>query len=138
MVEVDARSFRGYRPLRNENPRMGVRGVAWGRGRIGPLNRTMKISCTPNPGSGIPISEFRIPYGVWGILEYRTMRSWDRGSRARRARAGVTGWDIGCRTLRCYVNSGVGHWVSDGGGNLGKCDKREVTSGQTRKERLAH
>ena len=26
MVEVDARSFRGYRPLRNEKPRMGVRG----------------------------------------------------------------------------------------------------------------
>lgn len=27
----------------------------------------------------------------------------------------VTGWDIGCRTLEFYVNSGVGHWVSDGG-----------------------
>ena len=26
MAEVNARSFRGYRPLRNENPRMGVRG----------------------------------------------------------------------------------------------------------------
>ena len=26
MVEVDARSFRGYRPLRNENPRMGSGG----------------------------------------------------------------------------------------------------------------
>lgn len=67
------------------------------------------------------------------------MRSWDRGSRARRARAGVTGWDMGCRTLRCYANSGVGHWVS-WGGNLGKCDKwevgkRQVTSGQTRKDK---
>ena len=27
---------------------------------------------------------------------------------------GVTGCDMGCRTLRCYVNSGVGHWMSDG------------------------
>ena len=30
MVEVDARSFRGYRPLRNEKPRMGVRGCLEG------------------------------------------------------------------------------------------------------------
>ena len=35
MVEVNAHSFRGYRTLRNENPRMGVRGVAWGGGGDG-------------------------------------------------------------------------------------------------------
>jgi len=61
---MNARSFRGYRPLRNENPRMGVRG-SLGEGRIGPLNRTM-ISGVP--GSGIPNSEIRNPYGIWGIL----------------------------------------------------------------------
>jgi hypothetical protein len=31
--------------------------------------------------------------------------------------AGVTGSDMGCRTLEFYVNSGVGHWMS-GGVNL--------------------
>lgn len=36
MLEVDAHSFRGYRPLRNENPRMEVRG-SLGRGMIGLL-----------------------------------------------------------------------------------------------------
>jgi hypothetical protein len=36
MVEVNAHSFRGYRTLRNENPRMGVRGGAWrGDGLLG-------------------------------------------------------------------------------------------------------
>jgi hypothetical protein len=29
MVEVNAHSFRGYRTLRNENPRMGGPGVVW-------------------------------------------------------------------------------------------------------------
>jgi hypothetical protein len=61
MVEVDARSFRGYRPLRNENPRMGV------RGRLGGEDwPTQPHHDFLYPGSGIPISEFRIPYGVWG------------------------------------------------------------------------
>jgi hypothetical protein len=40
MVEVDARSFRGYRPLRNEKPRMGVRG-SLGRGWMGGLAYSM-------------------------------------------------------------------------------------------------
>jgi len=61
MVEVNARSFRGYRTLRNEKPRMGVRGW-FGRGMNGLLNRTM-ISGVP--GFRFWISEFRIPYGVW-------------------------------------------------------------------------
>ena len=40
MVEVTLDLIRGYRPLRNENPRMGVRGVVWegdGDGMIGLL-----------------------------------------------------------------------------------------------------
>ena len=42
MVEVDARSFRGYRPLRNENPRMGVRGrLGRGGGWMGGLAYSM-------------------------------------------------------------------------------------------------
>jgi hypothetical protein len=53
-------------------------------------------------------------YGGSGIPHHEVG---DRGSRARR----ILG--------RC---NGVGHWVS-WGGNLGKCDKRQVTSGQTRK-----
>ena len=36
MVEVTLDPERGYRPLRNENPRMGVRG-SLGRGMIGLL-----------------------------------------------------------------------------------------------------
>ena len=54
---------RGVGPLRNENPRMGV-GGSLGEGMNGPLNRTM-ISGVP--GFRIPISEFRIPYGIWEI-----------------------------------------------------------------------
>jgi hypothetical protein len=42
MVEVDARSFRGYRPLRNENPRMGVRGWIGGGGWIGGIGLLTK------------------------------------------------------------------------------------------------
>jgi hypothetical protein len=80
----------------------------------------MKISCTPVPDSGFPNSEFRMAYGGSGIPHHVLG---DRGSRARRARADVTGWDIGCRTLECYVNSGVGHWMSWGGWILGKWDK---------------
>lgn len=30
MVEVDAHSFRGVGPLRNEKPRIGGPGIAWG------------------------------------------------------------------------------------------------------------
>ena len=63
MVEVTLDPIRGGGPLRNEKPRMGVRGRL-GRGMNGPLNRTM-ISGVP--GFRIPISEFRIPYGIWEI-----------------------------------------------------------------------
>ena len=34
---------------------------------------------------------------------------------------GVTGWDMGCRTLEFYVNRGIGHWMS-WGVNLEACD----------------
>ena len=68
-----------------------------------------------------PILGFRIPNSVWrmGNLEYRTMRSGAAGAHMGGTWAsrgpGVTGWDMGCRTSDCYVNSGVGHWVSWGG-----------------------
>jgi hypothetical protein len=68
MVEVTLDAVRGYRPLRNEKPRMGVRG-SLGRGwmgGIGLLNRTM-ICCTPVPESRFPNSEFRMAYGGSGI-----------------------------------------------------------------------
>ena len=54
-----------------------------------------------------------------GDPEYRTMYPRIAGAGAGRGRAdpgpGVTGWDIACRTLEFYVNSGVGHWMSGGG-----------------------
>ena len=37
MVEVTLDPKRGYRPLRNEKPRMGVRGVVWRGGMNGLL-----------------------------------------------------------------------------------------------------
>ena len=53
-----------------------------------------------------------------GILEYRTMRSGVRGDDPETDFGmighGVTGSDIACRTSDCYVNSGVGHWMTDG------------------------
>ena len=77
---------RGVGPLRNENPRMGVRGSLGGG--IGLLNRTM-ISGVP--GFRIPISEFRFPnsefrmaYGKSGIPHHE---NGDRGG-GRGARAG--------------------------------------------------
>ena len=54
---------RGVGPLKNEKPRMGVRG-SLGEGVNGPLNRTM-ISGVP--GFRFWISEFRNPYGIWEI-----------------------------------------------------------------------
>lgn len=96
----------------------------------------------------IPNSEFRMAYGGSGIPHHE---NGDRGGAHERhirgSWTGVTGSDMGCRTLRCYVNSGVGHWVSDGvpghqvlnpgGGTSDKGNKRPVTSDQTRKEERA-
>ena len=86
MVEVTLDPERGYRPLRNEKPRMGVRGSLGGG--IGLLNRTM-ISGVP--GFRIPISEFRIPYGIWEIrntaARLRAMRTGIAGVGAGRGRA---------------------------------------------------
>jgi len=49
---------------------------------------------------------------------------------------GVTGSDMGCRTLRCYVNSGVGHGMS--GGVPGEVLNREVTSDQVTRLGMGH
>ena len=58
-------------------------------------------------------------YGKSGIPHHENRdRGGGRGARAGGSWRGVTGWDMGCRTLEFYVNSGVGHWMS-GGVNLG-------------------
>ena len=76
----------------------------------------MKISCTPVSDFGFPNSEFRMAYGGSGIPHHEVGdRGGGRGARAGGSWRGVTGWDIGCPTSGCYVNSGVGHWVSGGG-----------------------
>ena len=79
----------------------------------------MKISCTPVSDFGFPNSEFRMAYGDFGIPHYE---NGDRGGDPETDFGmigwGVTGWDMRCPTLRFYVNSGVGHWMS-GGVNLG-------------------
>ena len=71
-----------------------------------------------------------------GILEYRTMRLGVRGAHMGFAwgahEPGVTGCDMGCRTLEFYVNSGGGHWVS-WGGTWSPSDKSKVTSDQVTK-----
>jgi len=51
---------------------------------------------------------------------------------------GVTGWDMACRTLDCYVNSGVGHWMTWGSTWGSSVKSWQVTSDQTRKGTLAH
>ena len=88
--------IRGVGPLRNEKPRMGVRG-SLGEGVNGPLNRTM-ISGVP--GFRFWISEFRILYGIWEIWNTapctRGPRGWARGAGGRIL--------AGC--------NGVGHGVS--------------------------
>jgi hypothetical protein len=91
--------IRGVGPLRNEKPRMGVRG-SLGEGLIGPLNRTM-ISGVP--GFRFWISEFRIPYGIW---EIRNTAPCTRGPRGRT-------WASRGRILAGC--NGVGHWVSYSG-----------------------
>jgi hypothetical protein len=92
--------------------------------------------------SGFQDSEFRIPYGVWGILEYRTMRTGTAGAGVGRGRAGswagVTGSDMACRTLEFYVNSGVGHWMTWGSTWGSSVKSWQVTSDQTRKGTLAN
>ena len=65
----------------------------------------------PIPDSGIPNSEFRMAYGKSGIPHHEV--AGPRGRMGGRE-PGVTGCDMGCRTLEFYVNSGVGHWMSDG------------------------
>lgn len=80
----------------------------------------MKISCTPVSDFGFPNSEIRMAYGGSGIPHHE---NGDRGGAHEGDPGhGVTGWDMGCRTSGCYVNSGVGHWVSDGWqpGEVGK------------------
>jgi hypothetical protein len=62
MVEVTLDPIWGYRTLRNENPRMGVRGVL-GEGDEWPTQPHHEDFLYP--GFRIWISEFRIPYGVW-------------------------------------------------------------------------
>lgn len=64
-----------------------------------------------------PNSEFRMAYGRFGIPHHMVGDRGGAGAGGRgRARADVTGSDMGCRTLECYVNSLVGHGVSYGGG----------------------
>ena len=64
-----------------------------------------------------------------GILEYRTMRLGGRGAHMGGRERGVTGCDIECPTSDCYVNSGVGHWMTDGG-TWSSSVKSKVTSDQ--------
>ena len=54
---------------------------------------------------------------------------------------GVTGSDMVCRTLDCYVNRGVGHGMSGGstwGSSVKSWQAARGTSDQTRKGTLAH
>ena len=67
---------RGVGPLRNENPRMGVRG-SLGEGDEWPTQPHHDFR-SPR----FPILDFRIPNSVWrmGNLEYRTMYSGTAGA----------------------------------------------------------
>ena len=73
----------------------------------GPLNRTMNISCTPASEFRFPNSEFRMGSGDFGIPHHLFA---DRGDDPETDFGmignGVTGWDMGCRTLEFYVNRG--------------------------------
>ncbi len=105
----------------------------------------MKISCTPVSDFGFPNSEIRMAYGGSGIPHHEIRGSrGGRGARAGGSWAGVTGWDMGCRTLNCYVNRGVGHWMTWGslceilaGGQAASDQTRNGGHWPTRKEERA-
>ena len=82
--------------------------------------RTMKISCTPIPDSGIPNSEFRMAYGKSGIPHHEV-----RGPRGAHE-PGVTGWDIGCPggdPGHLVLNPKLRLWAKEGRGGQVTSDK---------------
>ena len=66
----------------------------------------MNISCTPVSEFRFPNSEFRMGYGDFGLPHHLFA---DRGDDPETDFGmignGVTGWDMGCRTLEFYVNN---------------------------------
>lgn len=74
-----------------EGPRSAFDGWMECRDRNGGIDRLEQDGLVwptrPHHDSGFPdsrfwVSEFRNSYGIWGIMEYRTMRSWGAGAEA--------------------------------------------------------